>query len=191
LNVENQEEKKKRVFWREIIENELNENQEEVNRRLEQKLQNNKEEAKKIISTHNPIEDFKEMINYKYEDLTNPALDQMRNIIIKFINESFKGSYYIKAVDCINALRDACIEEDEVEFFNNFLGELKQVFPKEKYMEIWKLIIQNKITLISVKENIKSNMTEEECNQWLSMIDKKEIITSTLNDLDQLIDDIE
>jgi len=158
---------------------------------MEEKLQNNKEEAKKIISTHNPIEDFKEMINYRYEDLTLLALEQMKNIIIKFINESFKGSYYIKAIDCVKALRDVCIEADEVDFFNNFLEELKHLFPKEKYLEIWKLIIENKITLISNKENLKSKSTEEECRQWLSMIDKKGVITSTLNDLDQLIDDIE
>ncbi len=146
---------------------------------------------KKVISTHKPIEDFKEMINYRYEDLTIPALEQMRSIIIKFINESFKGSYYIKALECLKALRDVCIEADEVEFFNNFLADLKHVFPKEKYMEIWKLIIENKISLISSIENQRSKVTEQECAQWLSMIDKKEVITSTLNDLDQLIDDIE
>ena len=115
----------------------------------------------------------------------------MKNIIIKFINESFKGSYYIKAIDCLKALRDVCIEADEVEFFNNFLADLKHIFPKEKYMEIWKLVIEIKISMISNKENPKSSATEEDCVQWLSMIDKKEVITSTLNDLDQLIDDIE
>lgn len=131
------------------------------------------------------------MINYRYEDLTLLALEQMRNIIIKFILESFKGSYYIKAMDCIRALRDTCIEADEVDFFNKFLEDLKKDFPKEKFMEIWKLLIDNKITLISDKENQKSEISEEYSLQWLSLIDKKEIITSTLNDLDQLIDDID
>lgn len=131
------------------------------------------------------------MINYKYEDLTGNAMEQMKNIIIKFILESFKGSYYVKAIECIKALRDACIEENEVSFFNDFLQELKLDFPKEKFMEIWKLIIENKITLISIKENINSKYSEDESLLWLSMIDKKEVITSTLNDLDKLIDDIE
>jgi ATP-dependent DNA helicase 2 subunit 2 len=186
------EEKKKRVFWRDIIKQEMNEDLEEINKkRIQEKLENNKHEPKKSISFSSAIDDFKEMINYKYEDLTTDALEQMKKIIIKFILESFKGSYYIRALDCLKIMRESCIDEDEVDFFNNFLEILKKDFPKEKFMDFWKLLIDNKITLISLQENINSKYPEEEAIAWLNLIDRKEIITSTLNDLDKLIDDIE
>jgi len=170
----------------------MSEDIEEINKkRIQEKLENNKHEAKRTISFSSAIDDFKEMINYKYEDLTLDALEQMKKIIIKFILESFKGSYYIRALDCLKIMRESCIDEDEVDFFNNFLEILKKDFPKEKFMEFWKLLIDNKITLISIQENVNSKYPEEEAIAWLNSIDRKEIITSTLNDLDKLIDDIE
>ncbi len=185
------EEKKKRVFWKEMINSEIQDNTGISDRRLEEKLEKNKEEAKKIISMTRPIEDFKEMMNYKYEDLTESAMGQMKTIIVKFILESFKGSYYIKALDCLKELREACIQEDEVELFNSFMEEFRQNFPKEKFVDLWRLISDNKITLISNGENKNSSFTEKECKDWLDNIMKKEVITSTFNDIDNLIADID
>jgi len=174
-----------------MINSELHENTGISDRRLEEKLESHKEEAKKLISATRPIEDFKEMINYKYEDLTVEAIIQMQDIIIKFILESFKGSYYIKSIECIKELRDACLDEDEVLLFNDFLEKLRHDFPKEKFMDFWRLFIDNRINLISNKENVKSFKSESECKEWIDSISKKEIITSTLKDLDDLIADID
>jgi ATP-dependent DNA helicase 2 subunit 2 len=160
-------------------------------RRLEEKLEARKEEAKKEISTTRPIEDFKEMINYKYEDLTVKAINQMKDMIVKFILESFKGSYYIKALDCLKTLREACVDEDEVDIFNDYMKELKHTFPKEKLLDFWKLIYDNRVSLISDSENKKSNVSESESKEWLETINKKDVITSTLKDLDDLIADID
>jgi ATP-dependent DNA helicase 2 subunit 2 len=174
-----------------MINAEIGENTGISQKKLEEKLEKHKEEAKRIISTTRPIEDFKEMLDYKVEDLTIPAMEQMKDIVMKFIVESFKGSYYIKAMECLSVLRDYCNSEDEVELFNNFLNQLKMNFPKEKFMDFWKLIIDNKITLISNTENIKSPFTEKECLEWLDSLSKKEVITSTLKELDELIADID
>ena len=174
-----------------MINAEIQENTGVNERRLEEKLEAHKEEAKKNISTTRPIEDFKEMLNYKYQDLTVTAMDQMKDIVVKFIVESFKGSYYIRAMECIKALRDACIEEDEVDLFNGFLNKLRNEFPKEKFMDFWRLIVENRVSIISVRENVKSRVTEEESKLWLESVNKKEVITSTLNDLDELIADID
>src|SRR5690242_12736593 len=111
-----------------MINNEIQENTGVSDKRLEEKLDKHKEEAKKVISMIKPIDDFKEMINYKYEDLTESAINQMKNIINKLILESFKGSYYIKAIECLKELREACITQDEAEFFNNFMEEFKAAF---------------------------------------------------------------
>ena len=95
---------------------------------------------KKEISTVHPLEDFKEMIENKYEDLTITAIKQMQFIILKFIKESFKGSYYIKALDCLKTLRDSCISEEESDLFNKFLEEMKTNFPNDKFLDLWKLV---------------------------------------------------
>jgi ATP-dependent DNA helicase 2 subunit 2 len=96
------------------------ETEEEAERILERKLDTHKEEAKKNISTTRPVEDLKEMLNYKYADMTLNAMEGLANVIVKFIMESFKGSYYIRAIQCIKVLLDACIDEDESSFFNEF-----------------------------------------------------------------------
>jgi ATP-dependent DNA helicase 2 subunit 2 len=185
------EDKKKRVFWREMINNEILENTGISQKRLEEKLEAHKEEAKKNISTTRPIEDFKEMLNYKYSDLTVEAMKQMEEIIIKFIMESFKGSYYVKSMECLKALRESCIEEDEIDLFNDYMEKLRNDLPKEKFLDFWKLIFDNRISLISMKENFKSIVSEELSKNWLDSLFRKEVLTSTLNDLDDLIADID
>ena len=134
-----------------MINAEIEDNTGISDKKLEEKLEKNKEEAKKLISMTRPIEDFKEMLDYKYEDLTESAIGQMKSIIIKFILESFKGSYYIKALDCIKELRDACIQEDEVELYNTFMEECKLNFPKEKMERKMKNIAKE--TLCNVNRN--------------------------------------
>lgn len=174
-----------------MINSEIQENTGVSDRRLEEKLEAHKEEAKKNISATKPIEDFKEMLNYKYQDLTVDAMNQMKDIIFKFIIESFKGSYYIKAMECIKTLRDSCIDEDEIVIFNEFLNKLKSDFPKEKFLDFWVLIVENRISLINVKENKKSTVSEQESKDWIDDMSKKEVITSVINDMDELMADLD
>ena len=115
----------------------------------------------------------------------------MIDMINKFIRESFKGSYYIKGIDCIKAFRDAANDEDEVDLFNDFLNKLKEQFPKDQFLDFWLLFCDNKITLISNKENEKSKYDEKQCEEWLSSIQKKEVISSTVKDMGDLLLDIE
>ena len=183
------DEKKKRIFWKDVI-NEEFENK-LTQERMEEKLNSKKKESKKTISTITPIEDFKEMIGNKNEDLTVPAMILMSDLIHKFIRDSFKGSYYIKAIECIKVYRDAANEEDEVELFNNFLNDLKVKYPKEQFLDFWLLFSDNNITLISKSENPKSTFSDKEADEWLGSIKKKEVITSTIQDMDNLLLDID
>lgn len=178
-------EKKQRVFWKDVISNEMQDGL--TQKKIEEKLNAKKKETKKTISAITPIEDFNEMMGNKEQDLTVPAIELMQKMIEKFIRDSFKGSYYIRAIECIKVLRDGCDEENEVELFNNFLCYLKDNFPKEKYMDFWLLFIDNNITLISKEENQLSAFTEKECVEWLDSMRKKEIISNTLSDLDNLL----
>ena len=136
-----QKDNKKRVFWRDIIKSEISENTGVSDKKLEEKLDKQKENYKKEISAINPIEDFKELIDNKYEDLTISAIKQLQDIIFKFIKESFKGSYFIKALECIKTLREACIIDEEPNMFNKFLEEIKINFSNDKYFDFCKLVI--------------------------------------------------
>jgi ATP-dependent DNA helicase 2 subunit 2 len=183
------DEKKRRVFWREMIKSEIGENISE--KKLEEKLSDKKPEDKKEISPNRPIEDFKEMVGNKYIDLTVDAMKQLKDIIVKFITESFKGSYYIKAIECIKALRDTAIDDDEFLFFNGFLEDLKSSFPRDKFSDFWKLFYENRISLISSRENVKCPVTSSEAETWLESINKKEVVSSTLEDLNDLMEGID
>ena len=183
------DEKKKRVFWKDVISNEFEDRL--TQQRIEEKLNAKKPESKKNISAITPIEDFREMIDNKNEDLAVRAMELMSDIIRKLIRESFKGSYYIKAIECIKAYRDAANDEDEVDLFNSFLNDLKDKFPKEQYMDFWNLFCDNKITLISEEENQKSKYKESQCQEWLEAISNKNVITSSVKDMGDLLLDID
>ena len=183
------DEKKKRVFWKDVISNEFEDRL--TQQRIEEKLNAKKPESKKNISAITPIEDFREMIDNKNEDLAVRAMELMSDIIKKLIRESFKGSYYIKAIECIKAYRDAANDEDEVDLFNSFLNDLKDKFPKEQYMDFWNLFCDNKITLISEEENQKSKYKESQCQEWLEAISNKNVITSSVKDMGDLLLDID
>ena len=183
------DEKKKRVFWKDVITNEFEDRL--TQQRIEEKLNAKKPESKKNISAITPIEDFREMIDNKNEDLAVRAMELMSDIIRKLIRESFKGSYYIKAIECIKAYRDAANDEDEVDLFNNFLNDLKEKFPKEQYMDFWNLFCDNKITLISEEENSKSKYKDSQCQEWLESISSQNVITSNVKDMGDLLLDID
>ena len=183
------EDKRKRVFWKDVITNEFEDKL--TQKRIEEKLNAKKPESKKTISAITPIEDFREMIDNKNEDLAVQAMTLMSDIIDKLIRESFKGSYYIKAIECIKAYRDAANDEDEVDLFNNFLNDLKEKFPKEQYMDFWLLFCDNKITLISNEENEKSKYKDKQCQEWLDAISKQDTIPSTIKDMGDLLLDID
>ena len=183
------EDKKKRVFWKDVITNEFEDRL--TQQRIEEKLNAKKPESKKTISAITPIEDFREMIDNKNEDLAAKAMELMSDMIFKLIRESFKGSYYIKAIECIKAFRDAANDEDEVDVFNAFLNELKEKFPKEQYMDFWILFCDNKISLISDKENERSKYNEKQCQDWLEEISKQDAIPTTVKDMGDLLLDID
>ena len=183
------DEKRKRIFWKDVITNEFEDRL--TQQRIEEKLNAKKPESKKTISAITPIEDFREMIDNKNEDLAAKAMELMSDMIHKLIRESFKGSYYIKAIECIKAFRDAANDEDEVDLFNSFLNDLKEKFPKEQYMDFWVLFCDNKITLISEEENQKSKYKDSQCQEWLEAISKKDAIPSSLKDMGDLLLDID
>lgn len=142
-----------KVYWREIIQQETENVQNKMAEEAKVAEKNGtgekdkpitfeEEERVREISTSKPIEDFKKMLNDKTEDLASKAIEQMTNIIRKFIVESFQGNLYEKALQCLVELRKACIDEDEAPAFNQFLTELKDKFSKGKYGPFWDKVLE-------------------------------------------------
>ena len=102
-----------------------------VDEEAAQRLKDGKDEKDdgiKAVGSVDPIGDFKAMISDRKTDRVNSAMKQMRDIIDKYIKNAMNGDLYDKALECLLALRKACISEDEAPFFNKFM-----VILKEKY----------------------------------------------------------
>lgn len=73
----------------------------------------------------------------------------MKEIINRLIKESFQGSHYLKAIDCLKEMRKACIKEDEVKFFNEYITELKALVNNDTHLLFWNQLLTAGITLIT------------------------------------------
>ena len=58
------------------------------------------------------------MITDRKQDLVAPAIEQMEKMIRRLIASSMNGDLFDKAMDCMLAMREGCVDEDEAESFN-------------------------------------------------------------------------
>ena len=112
-NNEDENKKRQRVYWRDIIQREEVKNKEEAKQieeedriarlKVEQKGDGFefKDDEVKEISSVNPIQDFKKMVSDRKVDRVSEAITQMQAMIELFITKSLKGDLYSKAIDCI------------------------------------------------------------------------------------------
>lgn len=82
----------------------------------------------KKIGSVNPIEDFNKMISDRKVDRVQDALSQMRTIVERYVRCSLNGDLYMKALECLRTIREACVKEDEAPTFNQFMAALKDKF---------------------------------------------------------------
>lgn len=172
-----------RIFWQQLLrENRTQEQQleTEMEQANAQKLKLNPDKDDdyiKDISMIHPVSDFNDMRKNKKHDLMDSAMKKMAGIIERLIQESIRGSYYEKALDCLIELRRGCLEEDEYEFFNDFLRKLRHRYRDGPHRQFWSMIVKKGISLISNVENNTSNVTDEESIQFLAteeaMLSKK------------------
>jgi ATP-dependent DNA helicase 2 subunit 2 len=116
LEYNNEEENKKRqrVYWRDIIQREEVKTREEAKQieeeeriarlKVEQKgdgFEFKDDDVVKEISSVNPINDFKKMVSDRKVDRVSEAITQMQAMVERFIKNSLKGDLYSKAIDCI------------------------------------------------------------------------------------------
>ena len=53
------------------------------------------------------------MINDRNTDRVGDAIMQMQKMVERFVTHSLKGDLFEKALECMKALREACVKEDE------------------------------------------------------------------------------
>lgn len=174
---EDENKRRQRVYWRDIIQREEAKNQEEAKEieeeeriarlKVEQKgdgFEFKDDEVKEITSV-DPIGDFKKMVSNRKVDRVGDAIGQMQSMIERFVKNSLKGDLFDKALECLQAMRETCVREDEAQRYNEFLQRLKRIFAKGSHAEFFqRFAAQGKVlSLITVKESaISSNVTEEE-----------------------------
>ncbi|KAH8830040.1 ku80-like protein [Flagelloscypha sp. PMI_526] len=77
----------------------------------------------RIIGTTYPLEDFKK--NLSQGDVVSKAVEDMGDIITEIVLGKFPHKRHGEMVECMKAMRDTCLNEDEIVAWNDFLRELK------------------------------------------------------------------
>lgn len=145
------------------------------------------QEAADLISEITPVEDFYRLIRDRTVDRVSSAINQMKGIIMRLVEQSFQGNTYVKALECLKNLRQGCLDEDEVDDFNNFMQQRVVVFQRSN-PDFWNHIVQQGITLISSRESDRSRVTAQQANDYLVRV---ESVAKPTNVEDELMDDIE
>ncbi|CBZ55180.1 hypothetical protein NCLIV_056045 [Neospora caninum Liverpool] len=132
---------------------------ERLERAMEEKERQEKIEALKALHVNsvNPVRDFQRLLEVKETDLTEKAIQEMTDMIWRFLRaaggppgvtlatppesasgldteglHNFRRQQHLgKALVCVEALREGCRKELEGAKFNEFLGELKAELSRE------------------------------------------------------------
>ena len=182
-------EKQQKVFWSKLLEEELK--TEAMNQRMEKLKNKDDDPVTRNISSNHPISDFREMINYRREDLVEPAIKQMQAMIVDLIKNSIEFSFFEKASECLIVLREGCLQEEEFEFFNDFLWNFKEkLLGIKNFHEFWRRHVQNRVNLISSDECPRSPVTQEDADTfWMDPEDMNG--SRNDNEIDAFMDDLE
>ncbi|KAJ7585617.1 SPOC domain-like protein [Mycena floridula] len=132
-----------------------------------------KMEEGRIIGATNPLKDFN--INISRGDLVTKAVEDLAFVICSIIVKPFAGRRTAELEECMKAMRDTCLKEDEIEAWNAFLKELKATcgsYPGNKAFWNHLKTIGRSISLISDGEAKQycgtSDVTEEEAVEFLA-----------------------
>ncbi|KAG8758277.1 ATP-dependent DNA helicase II subunit 2 [Ceratobasidium sp. 423] len=109
----------------------------------------------RIISISRPLADFKKNIEAE-GDLVSKAVEDMCAVIPEIVDASFSTQRYAEAIECMQALREVALKEDEIDAWNNFLREFKATCksPGFRNKDFWSHVqkVGRKLSLISDTE---------------------------------------
>ncbi|CAE6491403.1 unnamed protein product [Rhizoctonia solani] len=114
-----------------------------------------KPKSGRIISNSRPLADFKKNIETQ-GDLISKAVEDMCVVIPEIVDASFSTQRYAEALECMQALREVALKEDEIDAWNNFLREFKVTCksPAFRNKDFWSHVqkVGRKLSLISDTE---------------------------------------
>lgn len=125
------------------------------------------------ISKENAIPEFRQAIdNSESPESIKDAAKQLGAIIEAQIKDSFADQAYQAALEKLSAFRQEMIDVDEPDEYNKFVKGLKARLLGEALngdrREMWWLIKQQKLGLISKKTSEISSIHDDEANEFLS-----------------------
>lgn len=120
------------------------------------------------VGSVRPAQDFKNMLSRRDIDLVEKAIEEMKVRIQQLVSDSLRDQLYGKAIECLHALRDGCVQESEPNAFNAFLRDLRAAHENKRRHDFWQLIVEKRITLIHDEECDESDVSKEEAADFLT-----------------------
>jgi ATP-dependent DNA helicase 2 subunit 2 len=71
----------------------------------------------------------------------------------RYVRCSLRGDLYEKAYECLKAIREACVKEDEAPSFNKFLARVKDMFGRGPHKDFFGMLKKDKVSLITAAES--------------------------------------
>ncbi|KAK0208010.1 SPOC domain-like protein [Desarmillaria ectypa] len=81
-------------------------------------------EPGRIVGTTYPLKDFQK--NLAAKDLVTKAVEDLAFVITEIVMRPFSSRRTDEMIECMKAMRDTCLHEDEIDAWNEFLLELKK-----------------------------------------------------------------
>ncbi|PPQ67012.1 hypothetical protein CVT24_011306 [Panaeolus cyanescens] len=129
----------------------------------------------RIIGNDFPLKDFKK--NIAQGDVVSKAVEDLGAVVSEILMRPFASKRHGEMLECLAVLRKTCLEEDEVEYWNKFLPELKtKCLSKPGNPDFWKALKaasgSQELSLISKNEakqqGGESSIGENEAQEFLS-----------------------
>ncbi|KAH9259684.1 hypothetical protein BASA81_002106 [Batrachochytrium salamandrivorans] len=107
-----------------------------------------------FVGNINPVEDFWSIMGREGMELD--AIRQLKQVVLDMVGPTTGDAiYYAKALDCLKAMREACIKAKSEQTFNDFMLALKDGLLFESLdSEFWKRMAEEQIELIDCAEHV-------------------------------------
>ncbi|XVF79890.1 hypothetical protein PTKIN_Ptkin15bG0027000 [Pterospermum kingtungense] len=110
-----------------------------------------------------PVQDFEAIMSRRdSSDWVRTAIMEMRDKILDLLSDPHKEDNHLKAVECIAALREGCILEQEPEPYNNLMRYIYRYCQEKGMSSFSQLLVARELTLISKSESANSDVTDDE-----------------------------
>ncbi len=121
----------------------------------------------RAVGTADPVGDFKARLALRDDDHFPTAVEELKTVVLQLINDAGSAAFLNKAVECVRAMRLACIQNDAPDTYNAFLRDLKHRFAVKK-PTLWSGIVNAGLSLINSDESDDSTVTVAEAIAFMA-----------------------